>query len=282
MNFMIGIAFLFLMVFGTFALEGGNLKALIQPSEFGIIFGATIGAFIISNPWHIIKYNLANLRLLFTREKYDRNYYTELLILLFNILKTIKVQNINVLEKDIENPDDSQLFNNYPLLKKNKHLIQFLCDYLRVLIMGVEEYECIEDIMREEIETLESEQENYGSAFSNMADGLPALGIVAAVLGVIKTMANIDQPPAILGKLIGGALVGTFLGVLLSYGIIGPLSIYLSKVERDELFYMSCIKNVIISHMKGQPPIISIEIARKSLPERLRPDFKTLENKFYK
>ena len=281
MNFILGIAFLFITVFGTFALEGGNLKALIQPGEFGIIFGATIGAFIISNPSYIMKHVLNSTKLLFKSEKYNKQYYTELLLLLFNIFKTIKTQNINVIDKDIEDPSQSELFKKYKLIYNNTHLITFLCDYLRMLSMGVEEYNCVEDIMYEEIETVEGEHENYGSALSNMADGLPALGIVAAVLGVIKTMSNIDQPPEILGKLIGGALVGTFLGVLLSYGIIGPLSIYLEKIERDELFYMKCIKNAITSYMQGKPPMIAVEFARKSLPSRLRPDFKTLEAKFY-
>ncbi|UAT43246.1 flagellar motor stator protein MotA [Anaplasmataceae bacterium AB001_6] len=281
MNFIIGVIFTCVTVFGTFALIGGNLKALMQPGEFGIIFGAAIGAFIIGNPPYIIKHVFSELKLLFKSEKYNKKYYTELLVLLFNILKTIKVQNINVLEKDIDDPSSSTLFNEYKLVSKNKHLINFLCDYLRILTMGVEEYSCIEDIMHVEIETVENEHENYGSALHNMADGLPAIGIVAAVLGVIKTMANIDQPPAVLGKLIAGALVGTFLGVLLAYCFVGPVSNYLHKIVRDELFYMECIKNAIVSHMQGKSPVISVEIARKSLPERIRPDFKTIEDKLY-
>lgn len=281
MNLIIGLIISAICVFGIFAAIGGSLVALIQPGEFGIIFGAAIGAYVIANPNFVIKMSLRDLKLLFSRPKINKAFFTDLLVLLFQILKLMKTQGVNVLEKDIEAPKESEIFKKYQTILSNHTLVEFICDYLRILTMGVTEVSCIEDMMNIEMETEEKENENNESALITMADGLPALGIVAAVLGVIKTMSHIDAPPAELGKLIAGALVGTFLGVFLSYAIVGPMSSYINKVNKENSHYMVCVKAALVAFMQGQSPVIAIEIARKSIPERLRPDFSSIENSLF-
>lgn len=281
MNLVIGLVISGICVFGIFAAIGGNLVALIQPGEFGIIFGAAVGAYVIANPNFVIKMSLKDFKLLFAKQRINRAFFTDLLILLFQILKLMKTQGVNSLEKDIESPKESEIFKKYESVLSNHALMEFMCDYLRILTMGVTEASCIEDMMNIEMETEEKENENNESALAAMADGLPALGIVAAVLGVIKTMSHIDAPPEELGKLIAGALVGTFLGVFLAYAIVGPMSAYINKIHKENSHYMVCIKAALIAFMQGQSPVIAIEVARKSIPERLRPDFSSIENSLF-
>ena len=281
MQFIIGIVVVFVSILGSFALIGGNLLALNQPGEFGIILGSALGAFIIANPVYIVKQVVRDFKLLFSRNKYDKEYFMSLLIMIFNLLKIIRSQGINTIENDIDNPHESNVFKEYPNVLTNSNLILFLCDHLRVISMGVDNHHALEDLIIEEIETNDRELDNAESAITNLSDGLPALGIIAAVLGVIKTMSSLDQPPQVIGKLIAGALVGTFLGIFFSYCIFYPLGQFIHKIHTEDFHYMICIKNALVSHMKGNSPAISIEIARKSLPDRLRPDFHDLESKLY-
>jgi chemotaxis protein MotA len=209
--------------------------------------------------------------------KYNKEAYLELLSLQFAIFKLAKSKGMLALEAHVENPHDSDLFKKFPNLYSDHHALEFLCDYLRMMILGSENPFEMEALMEEEIETRHAEEMQIAGAIQAMADATPALGIVAAVLGVIKTMGAITEPPEVLGKLIGGALVGTFLGVLLAYGFFGPMASALKQTYDAEIKYLQCIKVGLLAHMQGNAPAVSVEFARKALLEDVRPTFYEVE-----
>lgn len=262
---------------GTHLIMGAILPAL--PAEMMIIFGVGVMAFIISNPWNVCKETLGYFRCLKKPAAHDKQSYVDLLTLLYTLFKLARTKGWLSLEQHIEQPDDSTLFKQFPTVHKNHHALIFLCDYLRIISLGNDSPHEIESLMDEEIETIAHHEEHPGHAMQTMADGLPALGIVAAVLGVIKTMASINQPPEILGKMIGSALVGTFLGVWLSYGFVGPFANAMLSRAHTEIMYYKCIKAGIIAFLNGAAPQVAVEFSRKLLPHDVQPSFLELEEK---
>lgn len=268
------------MVFGGYMAMGGKMAVLFQPFELVIIGGAALGAFITSNTMTILKGSGKGLGRVVKGPKHGKDSYMELLSLLYQIFKLARSKGNLAIEKHIEEPEESELFANYPKILADHHVMQFLCDYLRLLTMGTENPHELEALMDQDLDAHHNEELAVASAYQSMADGMPALGIVAAVLGVIKTMGAISEPPEILGKLIGAALVGTFLGVWLAYGFIGPMATALKNIiDADHRMY-DCMKAGILAHIAGHPPAISIEFARKTLSTDVRPGFTELEESF--
>ncbi len=264
-------------VFGGYMAMGGHLGVLWQPFELVIIGGAAVGAFIISNPKSVIGKTGKAIGSLMKGPRHNKESYLELLGLLYTIFKLAKSKGMLALEPHIENPEESELFKRFPKFYSDHHAMTFLTDYLRMMVLGSENAHEMETLMEEEIETHHHEHTHVANALQGMADAMPALGIVAAVLGVIKTMGSITEPPAVLGKLIGGALVGTFLGVFIAYGFIGPMASGLKAVVDAESKYYQCIKVALLAHMNGYAPSISVEFARKALLSHVRPSFYEVE-----
>ncbi|MAM33867.1 MAG: flagellar motor stator protein MotA [Micavibrio sp.] len=284
----IGILLVFIFTFGgllvamgfDFAhflgLLGVILKAL--PGEFMIIFGVAVAAFIIANSSDNIKLTLSYMKALKEPNAFSKEDYMDLLGMLYSVFKLARTKGWLAMEQHIENPKDSSVFNNFPRFAGNHHAVVFLCDYLRIISLGSENPHELEALMDEEIETLEAHESHPGHSVQTMADGIPALGIVAAVLGVIKTMASISEPPEVLGKMIGSALVGTFLGVWLSYGFVGPIAGAMTHRAHTKIMYYKCIKVGILAFLQGAAPQVAVEFARKFLPHDVQPSFQELEN----
>jgi len=277
MFLLVGAVVVLACVLGGYVAMGGHIAVLMQPFEFVIIAGAALGAFIIGNPKWIIGRAVKSLGQALKGSPYKKEHYIELLSLLYQILKLAKAKGMLVLEPHVENPDGSELFANFPLFHGNHHAVTFLCDYLRMISLGTENAYELEALMDEEIETHHHENSQVAAAIQTMADGMPALGIVAAVLGVIKTMGAITEPPEVLGKLIGGALVGTFLGVFLSYGFIGPMATTLKATYDAETKYLQCIRAALLAYVQGYAPAVAVEFARKALLTDVRPTFYEVE-----
>ncbi|GAB4364158.1 MAG: flagellar motor stator protein MotA [Kiloniellaceae bacterium] len=262
---------------GGYMAMGGKLGVLWQPFEVVIIVGAAIGAFVIANTSDVLKATGSAIGKTLKGSQYKKEHYVELICLLYQILKVAKTKGNLGLEQHIENPQDSALFAQFPGVMANETAMTFMCDYLRMLTLGSEDPHEMEALMDEEIEVVHHERSEVAHALQTMADGMPALGIVAAVLGVIKTMGSITEPPEILGKLIGGALVGTFLGVWVSYGFLAPIAGKAQAVYNLEIKYLHCIKAALLAHMHGSPPAVSVEFARKALHSHDRPTFYEVE-----
>lgn len=277
MLIIVGSLTVVLCVLGGYAALGGKLGVLWQPFEVVIIVGAAIGAFITSNPKIVLVRTFGAIGQMFRGSRYDKESYLELLTLLYQVFRIAKTKGMLALEQHIENPEDSQLFQQFPKFYADHHAVVFLCDYLRLVALGSDNPHELGDLMEEEIETHHHEQMQIANAIQTMADGMPALGIVAAVLGVIKTMGSITEPPEILGKLIGGALVGTFLGVWIAYGFVGPFASALRGIYDAEVKYLQCIRSGILAHLSGYAPAISVEFARKTLLTDTRPSFQEVE-----
>ena len=275
----IGIVMLFAMVFGSFLLHGGKMDVIIKtlPYELMAIFGAAIAAFLISQSLTVVKGTLAGFGKVFAGPKWKPSDYRDLLSLLFLLTKTMKSKGVITLESHIEKPHDSSIFSRFPRIMKDHFAIDFICDTLRMMTMNLEDPHQVEDAMEKQIEKHHHEASGPPHALQNMADALPALGIVAAVLGVIKTMSAITEPPAVLGGMIGGALVGTFLGVFLAYGLIGPMSTRLQNVIDEEGAFYRIIQAVLVAHLHGNAAQISVEIGRGSVPSGAQPSFLELE-----
>lgn len=277
MLFIIGAITVGGCVIGGYVLHHGNLAILWQPTEMLIIGGAALGSFMISNPIKIVKQCFGALKYLFKGSPFKKDDYVELLTLQYAVFKLIKSKGMLEIESHIEAPEDSALFSQYPKFVKNHHALHFFCDYLRLMTMGMEDYYQVEDLMDADLETGHHETHNVAHAWTNLGDAFPALGIVAAVLGVIITMGSISKPPEVLGELIGAALVGTFLGILVAYGFVGPIGSFLTKYFEDEHQYTNCIKAGLLSHLKGNAPAVTVEFARNVIPPTERPDFATVE-----
>jgi chemotaxis protein MotA len=277
MLFIVGAVTTVVCVIGGYMAMGGKLGVLYQPFELVIIGGAAVGAFVIANPMPVIKNTLGSLGLLMKGSPYSKEAYLELLSLLYTVFKLAKTKGMLALEAHVEKPDESTLWAKFPIFASDHHAMTFLCDYLRLLTLGTDNAHELETLIDEELETHHAEKNQIASALQSMADGMPALGIVAAVLGVIKTMGAISEPPEVLGKLIGAALVGTFLGVFLAYGFIGPMATALKARYDAELKYFLCIKAGLLAYLQGYAPAVAVEFARKALLSNVRPTFYEVE-----
>ncbi|MBX6367798.1 MAG: flagellar motor stator protein MotA [Rhodospirillales bacterium] len=274
----IGSVIVIACVVGGYAANGGHLAVLWQPFEIVIIVGAAIGGFVTANRRPVLFAAGRAVVGLLKGEKHDKAAYLELLSLLYSIFKLAKTKGALALEAHVENPQESALFAQFPVFMSQHHAVVFLCDYLRLLTLGNDNHHEMETLMDEELETHHQENATVAAAIQTVADGLPALGIVAAVLGVIHTMGSITEPPAVLGHLIGGALVGTFMGVLLSYGFVGPIACAVKARSEAEARYFICIKAAILAYMQGYAPSVAIEFARKALASDVRPTFYEVES----
>ena len=252
---------------------GGNLLTLLQPGEILIILGSGIGSFVIANSKDTLRAVMRSLKCLFKRSLYANKSYEELLLFLFSTFKKVRSQGILSIEKFLDEPIQSEILKKYPSVAQNNKDVVFFYDYMRMVSMGFEDYQQLEELMEEEIESHSEEMADVKMAISNLGDAVPALGIVAAVLGVINSMANINAPPEVLGHSIGGALVGTFFGVLLAYAFINPIARCVEKYHESSLEYIRCIKVAILSYAKGNVPIITAEFIRKVIPDSYRPSF---------
>lgn len=273
----IGYIVVFATVFGGFALSGGHLASLFQPLELLIIGGAGVGAFIVGNNGKAIKATMKSFPALFKSSHYTKALYMDLMAMLFLLLTKGRQQGFVALENDIEDPQNSPIFSAYPRLLANNDLMNFLVDYLRLLISGNMNAFEMEALMDEEIETCEHEHEVPASSINSVGDGLPAFGIVAAVMGVVNALAAADRPAAELGELIAHAMVGTFLGILMAYGMVLPLASLLRQRSAEHLKMLECIKTTLLSSINGYAPQIAVEFGRKTLYSTERPTFAELE-----
>jgi len=274
-----GILIVFIMVFGGYTLAGGLFDVILKalPFEMMMIMGAAIGAFLIGNSFTVVKQTFAGLGKVFAGPKWKPQDYADLLCLLFLLTKLMKSKGVIALESHVENPTESSIFSRYPKILKDHFAVHFICDTLRMMTMNFEDPHQVEDAMEKQLEKHHHEAEAPQHAIQTMADGLPALGIVAAVLGVIKTMSAINEPPEILGKMIGGALVGTFLGVFLAYGFVGPMAARLKQIIDEEQQFYFIIRDVFVAHLHGNAAQISVEIGRGNVPSGFQPSFAKLE-----
>lgn len=273
---LIGYVFMCVCIFGAYAFHGGHLGVLWQPSEMVIIFGGGLGAMIVAYGTGL-KAILKAAPTVFKGSPYPKPFYMDLFALMFEILSKVRKEGLMSVEGDIENPDASPLFSKYPNVSKDHHVVEFICDYLRLMVGGNLNAFEIENLMDVELETHHHEAEVPVNFFTKLADGLPAFGIVAAVMGVVHTMGSLHLPPAELGKLIGAALVGTFMGILLAYGFVGPLATILEKRVADSGRVFQTIKVTLLASLNGYAPQVAVEFGRKVLESHDRPSFTELE-----
>jgi chemotaxis protein MotA len=279
MTALAGFGFVIAMVFGGYLIAGGKLGIILHsmPYEMMMIGGAAVGAFVMSNSLHDVKHTLRGLRKILKGPRYHRHDYVDMLSLLYWLVRLAQQKGAMALEAHIERPLKSAAFQKFPKIASDHLAVTMICDYLRMVGMNADDPHQIEDVMARELKKMKDEELHPSHAMQSMADALPALGIVAAVLGVIKTMGSIDQPPAVLGRMIGGALVGTFLGVLLAYGLVGPLAARLKSVVEEEAKYFEVIRAVVVAHLHGNAPQVAVETGRKMVPTRSMPSFQELE-----
>jgi chemotaxis protein MotA len=266
-----------LSVFGGFALAGGHLAALFQPLELLMIGGGAAGAFLVGNNGKAIKATLGALPTVLKGSKYSRALYMDMMALLYELLTKIRKEGLMSVESDVDAPESSPLFSKYPAIMADHHIVEFLTDYLRLMVSGSMNAFEIENLMDNEIETHHHEGEVPVHVVAKLGDGLPAFGIVAAVMGVVHTMESVHLPPAELGILIAHALVGTFLGILLAYGFVGPLSGLLEQKLHESSKMFQCVKVTLLASINGYAPAIAVEFGRKVLFSTERPSFSELE-----
>ncbi|MDB5772939.1 MAG: motA [Burkholderia sp.] len=264
-------------VFGGFALAGGHLASLLQPVELLMIGGAALGSFFVGNNGKAIKATLKALPTLLKGSKHTKALYMELMTLLFEILSKVRKEGLMSIEGDVESPEESPIFNKYPTILADHHIVEFMTDYLRLMVSGNMDAFQIENLMDNEIETHHAEGEIPAHVIARVGDALPAFGIVAAVMGVVHTMASVGLPPAELGILIANALVGTFLGILLAYGFVGPLSSLLEQKLHESSKMYDCVKVTLLASLNGYAPALAVEFGRKVLFSTERPSFSELE-----
>lgn len=272
----VGLVIVFGCVFGGYSVHG-DLGILWQPIEFVIIIGAGLGAFVVANPKPVLSGSAKAFGTLVKGPSYNKDAYVELLGVLYATFKLAKSKGDLALESHVENPHESSLFGQFPKFQGDHHAVEFFCDYLRLLTLGAGTPHEIEAVMDQELENHHAEQHAISSAFQTFADAVPALGIVAAVLGVIVTMSSITEPPEVLGGLIAAALVGTFSGILMSYGLLAPIASSLQATYDADGHYLLCIKVGLLGHMQGYAPQVSVEFARKTLASHTRPTFAEVE-----
>ena len=285
---LVGLVLVLVATFGGLVMAAGFDKAMslllhailpAAPGEIVIIMGCAVAAFMVANSMDVIKGSIKYMSALIKPEAYSKDDYEELLCMMFAVFKLARSKGWLALEPHIENPHESDLFAQFPKFQHNHHAITFFCDYLRIISLGNEDPFQLDALMDAEIETIAHHEEHPGHAVQAMADGIPALGIVAAVLGIIKTMGSISEPPEVLGKMIGGALVGTFLGVWLSYAFVAPIAGAMTAKAETEIVYYKVIKTGIIAFLNGAAPQVAVEFPRKLLPHSVQPSFAELEEK---
>lgn len=264
-------------VFGGFVLAGGHMAVLFQPIELLMIGGAAVGASLVGNNSKTLKASLKALPSVFKGSKYNKAMYMELMTMLFDVLTKIRKEGLMSIEGDIEKPEESPLFSKYSLVVSDHHLMEFLSDYLRLMVSGNMDAFQIENLMDNELETHHHEGAMPAHFMAKLGDGLPAFGIVAAVMGVVHTMESVGIPPAELGILIAKALVGTFLGILLAYGFVGPLASLLEQKLEESSKTFQCVKVTLLASLNGYAPALSVEFGRKVLYSTERPTFAELE-----
>lgn len=277
---LIGIIVVNVMIFGGFMLAGGKFDIILKslPFEMMIIFGGAVGAFIIANSMGIVKASLAGIMKVVKGPKWKGEDFKELLSLLYVLIKTMRSKGVVALETHIENPEESKIFQHFSRVSRDHHLVTFICDYMRMMTMNFEDPHQMEDAMEKNIERHHGEEHEVQHALQVMADGLPALGIVAAVLGIIKTMAAINEPTEVLGKMVGGALTGTFLGIFLSYTIVGPLAARFGQIIDEEGSVYHVVKATLICFLHGNAPQVAVEIGRRTVPSHHQPEFNEMED----
>jgi chemotaxis protein MotA len=273
----VGFIVVLLAVFGGFVLQDGHLAALFQPYELLMIFGGAMGAFVIANDRKALSLTWHSLPMLFQSSRYTRELYMSLMALMFDVLTKVRREGLMSLEDDIDAPYESPVFSKYRLVLMDDHLLDFITDYLRLLVSGTMNSYQLENLMDCEIETYQEDSDIPVQAIHKLADGMPAFGIVAAVMGVVHTMGSIGRPPAELGSLIAAALVGTFLGILLSYGLVAPLASLLHRRHQETVKALQCVKVTLLASMNGYAPTIAVEFGRKVISATERPSFAELE-----
>lgn len=267
-------------IFGVYIVHGGNIQVILKalPFETITILGAALGAFLATNQMKVIKATIKGLGACFKGSKYSKARYMELMALLYDILQKARKEGLMSIEQDVEDPHNSPVFKKYPVVGHDHHVVEFITDYLRMMVSGNLNAHEIESLMDSEIETHHNEEHSAVAAIGRLAGGLPAFGIVAAVLGVVNTMGSVGQAPAILGGMIASALVGTFLGILLAYGFVEPLGGLLEQKVEDGSKELQCIKTTLLASMQGYAPQVAVEFGRKVLFSTDRPTFAELES----
>jgi chemotaxis protein MotA len=278
----VGIVVVLGAVLGGYSMEHGNFHVLFQPAEVVIIFGAAIGSLIISSPPKVLTNVLKNAGKVISAKSYSKKDYLEVLSLLYNIFSKMRKEGLIAIENDIEKPEDSPIFKKYKSVLSNHHALHFICDNLKVIISANISPFDLENIMDLESETHHNEALIPANSITNVADALPGLGIVAAVLGVVLTMGKISEPPEVLGHSIGAALVGTFLGVLMCYGFVGPMGKNLEHTANEDMVLFNVIKTALVSFVGGAAPQIAVEFGRRAIPSASKPTFNELEDSLRK
>ncbi|MFZ2307710.1 MAG: flagellar motor stator protein MotA [Rhodoferax sp.] len=276
----VGWLIVLVCVFGVYIFHGGNIMVIMKalPFELITIGGATMGAFLANNQMKVVKATVKGLGMCFKGSKYTKERYMELMALMYDILQKARKEGLMAIEKDVEEPHESALFKKYPAVGSDHHVVEFITDYLRMMVSGNLNAHEIESLMDSEIETHHHEAHAAVAALQRVAGGLPAFGIVAAVLGVVNTMGSVGQPPAVLGGMIGSALVGTFLGILLAYAFAEPLAGVLEQKVEENGKELQCIRTTLLASMQGYNPSTAIEFGRKVLYSTERPTFVELES----
>jgi chemotaxis protein MotA len=274
----IGIVMIFVMVFGGFVLAGGNLAIILEalPHELIVIGGAAIGSFLLANDLATVKQVARDMGKVFKGPKWKPADYRDLLGLLFELIRIARANPVG-LEEHIEKPDDSPIFGRYPKIQHDHELVETICDTMRAASMNYDDPHQVEEVLDKRIDAAGIHALHGSHALQSMADALPAIGIVAAVLGVIKTMGAIDQPPEILGAMIGGALVGTFMGVFLAYGFVSPFASRVKAVVEEDMHFYRLVREVLVANLHRHPPNICIEVGRQNTPHHVRPSFSDVE-----
>jgi chemotaxis protein MotA len=272
----IGIVVVFGCVVAGYLMEHGNLRVLIQPAELVTIGGAAIGTVLIANPLHILKQIAGGIGGVFGGSKYTRQAYIDSLKTLYDLLNKARKEGLMALESDVEEPEKSPILSKSPAVLKNHHARDFVCDSLRMAITGVDAFD-LDQMLDLDLEVHHHDSEQPTAALTSVADSLPGLGIVAAVLGIVITMSAMGGPPEEIGKKVAAALVGTFLGILLCYGLVGPLASNMVKIAADEHAFLYVLRVLIVSFLKGTAPIMAVEVARRAVPGHVRPSFKEVE-----
>lgn len=272
----IGILVVIGAILGGYLMEHGNIRVLLQPAELLIIGGAAIGTVLIANPLHILKKIAAGIGGAFGGSKFTSAYYIESLKMMYDLFNKARKEGLMGLEADVEEPEKSPILSKYPKFLKDHHIRDFVCDTLRMAVTGADPFD-LDQILDLDMEVHHHESAQPISALSTMADSLPGLGIVAAVLGVVITMSALGGPPEEIGKKVAAALVGTFLGILLCYGFIGPLAANMAKSAEEERLYLHVLRVVMITFLKGTAPIMAVEAARRAIPGHVRPSFQEVE-----
>ncbi len=278
MTSLAGIAITLFMVFGGYMIAGGKLEIILHslPYEMMIIGGAAAGSFLVGNDFAVVKSTIADIGRAIRGPKWKRADYQNALCLMFELLHLARESALKV-ESHIESPSESAVFQRYPKIAGDHEAVELICDTIRSILMNFNNPHQVEELLEKQLEAMAHEEAAGAHAMQKMADGLPALGIVAAVLGVIKTMASIDKPPEVLGQMIGGALVGTFLGVFLAYGVVGPLADRIAAVHAQDHRFYALIRETIVASLQMHEPKICIEVGRRNIPRHDRPSFVEIE-----